>query len=523
MENPIYLRGWLSLLAAICLILASSVLTVTARATHAASAVAGYPQRAKFLVLIVLDGARPDYFGLTPLPNVDALRASGVQYSYAIDGILEAETPAGHTTLATGSTPRRNGILGFNWAQNDRDYSLFSPDVVRSGAIEHIMESTHVPTIAGLYKAKHPRAKVVALSGHKYYAADPLGGPQADAIMYYRGDSQRHYAPIAIPGHEPPPQVLSAPGLVSPTMHLPGGQDDTLATRLALSAFAVMRPRILMINYPEFDWPLGHVDGGNTAPRQVVFMMRRFDTDFGMIEDAYRKAGIFDKTLFVITADHGMVPVRRFIPRAVITRAVAKAGTKTPAITNNGASYIWLKNPRKAPDVALNLLKENDPGIQSVYYLTTSRGVPYYVRAGGSLVNPMVDAANRYLLGTLINGHEPTLVAFARTNQSFSPASAHWKADHGGGSWPSQHIPLILAGPGIRAGVVTGEPAQLDDVAPTVLADMGVTTAGMEGHVLADALRHPGSADWAPRNAEAAQLTPLIRALIAQRDYEVAH
>jgi predicted AlkP superfamily pyrophosphatase or phosphodiesterase len=90
--------------------------------------------RAEYLVLFVLDGGRPDYFGLTRLPHVDALRAHGVQFTHAIDGILESETPSGHTTLATGSTPRRNGILGFNWAQNDDDYSLFSPTVVRSGA-----------------------------------------------------------------------------------------------------------------------------------------------------------------------------------------------------------------------------------------------------------------------------------------------------------------------------------------------------------------------------------------------------
>ncbi|MDQ2742724.1 MAG: alkaline phosphatase family protein, partial [Chloroflexota bacterium] len=66
----------------------------------------------KYLVLIVLDGARPDYFGLTPLPHVDALRVGGTQFTNAMDGILEAETPSGHTPIATGSSPARNGILG---------------------------------------------------------------------------------------------------------------------------------------------------------------------------------------------------------------------------------------------------------------------------------------------------------------------------------------------------------------------------------------------------------------------------
>jgi len=483
----------------------------------------GSPARAKYLVLIVLDGGRPDYFGLTPLPHVDALRARGVQYSYAIDGLLETETPSGHATLATGSTPRRNGILGFNWAQNDNDYSLFSPDVVRAGAMERIMAAAHVPTIAGLYKARHPRAKVVALSGHKYYAADPLGGPQADAIMYYRGDSQGHYAPTAIPGHEPPPQVLSAPGLVAPSFHLADGQDDHFATELALSAFHVMRPRILLINYPEFDWPLGHVYGGNTNRAKVIAYMQSFDRDLGLIEDAYHQARILKKTLFVITADHGMAPVKRFVPTRIITKAVAQAGTRAPAAAYNGEAYVWLRDPRKAATVAANVLLAHDPGVQSVYYLVVGRTGPQYVRAGGAFISPSADAANQYLLATLMNGHEPSLVAFPRTNQTFSSADTHWKADHGAENWQSQHIPLILSGPGVRQGLVTGEPAQLDDVAPTVLADMGVPPTGMEGHVLADALQGPDTSDWQPRNTEASQITPLIQALVAQDASEARH
>ena len=54
-----------------------------------------------------------------------------------------------------------------------------------------------------------PGAKVVALSGHKYYAATPLGGPDADAIMYYQGDPKGRYIPVAVPGHVPPAGLLT--------------------------------------------------------------------------------------------------------------------------------------------------------------------------------------------------------------------------------------------------------------------------------------------------------------------------
>lgn len=532
------------LIFAVWLVVSTVIGAATAAILHSHSqpvALAGSPiftaPAPKYLVLFVLDGARPDYFGLTLLPHVDALRTTGTQFTNAMDGILEAETPSGHTTIATGSSPARDGILGFDWAVNDNDYSLFSPDVVRAGAMEHIMEASGVPTIAGLYKAKYPKARVVALSGHKYYAADPLGGPRADAIMYYQGDPKGRYIPVSIPGHSPPANVLSDPALIYPdSHHVPLGEEDTLATDLAIRTFRAMHQRMLLINYPEFDWPLGHVDGGNLAPADVITLMKNFDQDLGRIEGTYRKAGILDKTLFVITADHGMSPVTRFIPSSVVTNAVAQAGTTAPAISPSTGEYVWLADATKAQAVAQNIVKANDPGIQAVYSLSTSSGGHpaegsdvaqagrQYLLAGGSFVSPEVEAAQQYLLNTLMNGHQPNVVSFAREGQTFQASSTNWKADHGGPSWQSQHVPLIFAGPGIKSGVVSGASAQLEDIAPTLLTDMGVVPTGMEGQILTEALLHnQGRRVQVSRTAEITRLTPFVNALTAQDDYESAH
>lgn len=510
--------------AALCLLLASGY--VAGSPIHSARAdmrlIAHGPQ-ARYLVLMVLDGGRPDYFGLVPLPHVDALRASGVQYTQAIDGILESETPSGHATLSTGSTPRRDGILGFNWAEHQRDYSLFSPVIVRAGAMEAIMRNAQDPTIAGLFKSQHPRARVVAISGHKYYAADPLGGPQADAIMYYQGNGHGQYVPVAIPGHVPPQRVLSAPGLIGSLTHPTFAQDDTLPTSLALSAFSVLHQRITLINYPAFDWPLGHVYGGIESRQRVIVLMKAFDRDLGKIEQAYRRAGVLSQTLFVITADHGMAPIKDFIPFNVVRSAAAKARTKVTAAAQYTAAYVWLRNRGKAGLVARNILAAHVRGIQSVYYLDTHHGRYQYVLAGGDFAEPEVDAADQHLLGTLMDGHEPAVVVFCREGASFASPSYHWRADHGGAGWQSQHIPLILAGPGIRRGLVIGEPAKLDDVAPTVLTALGVEPTGMEGRVLADALQHPTVLAHQQRQREVEQWTPLIQVLIAQDRYEAAH
>jgi hypothetical protein len=481
------------------------------------------PIQARYLVLFVLDGGRDDYFGLTPLPHVDALRDRGVQYTNALDGILESETPSGHATLATGSTPRRDGILGFNWEQSDNDFSLFSPSKILSGVMERIMRASGAPTIAGLYKKRFPHARVVALSGHKYYAADPLGGPNADAIMYYQGNAKGQYAPVAVPGHVPPAKVLSAPGVVDRTTKLPLGEDDGLANRLAVATFRVLHQQITLINEPEFDWPLGHVDGGEIDRPAVIQLMKAFDRDLGMIEDAYRKAGILNQTLFVVTADHGMAPVKRFEDPAIITKAVAAAHTTAPSIAYNHAAYIWLRDPGKASAVASDIGAAHDPGVSSVYYLTGTGKSQHYVRTGNTYVGKDIEAANQFLLNTLMNGHQPNVVVLDRGDATWSSLNSHWKADHGGATWQSQHIPLILSGPGIRSAQVIKAPAQLDDVAPTILTDMGVTPSGMEGHVLTEALSRADPADAKARAAEIATLLPIVKALKGESAYWRSH
>jgi Type I phosphodiesterase / nucleotide pyrophosphatase len=495
---------------------AAQLLHSRSRPLSESAGVAFNSSPAKYLVLMVLDGGRPDYLDLTALPHLDALRSQGTQFNNTMLGILEAETPAGHATISTGSTPVRDGILGFDWMQNDNDYSLFSTSAVNGGAFDQIMLSAHTPTLASLYKARFPKAKVVALSGHKYYAAAPLGGPKADVIMYYEGDAKGRYVPVGIPNHMPPASVLNTPGLVNPTTRLKDGQDDGFATKLALATFAKMRQRMTLINYPEFDWPLGHVDGGITDRAKVITDIRQLDNDLGKIENAYKKAGILDQTLFVITADHGMDPVNRFIPESTITTAISEAGAVAPTVSYNSGAYVWLSDTSKAQSVAERIVSQRQGDIQSVYYLSEKAGKPVYVMASGSFVNSTVEKANEYLLSTLLNGHQPSVVAFAKEGATFTDPLTRWKADHGGNGWQSQHIPLILSGPGIQAGKVVNTPAQLEDLAPTVLTAMGVAPTGMQGRVLTEALVNPSTAEEKARSTELTQIGGLNSALAAQ-------
>jgi hypothetical protein len=404
--------------------------------------------------------------------------------------------------------------------------------------MEDIIRQSGVPTLAGLVHGKYPRARVVALSGSKYYAADAIGGPDADVTMYFQGTATGQFAPTYIPGHAPPAGLLDSPGLVAPSTHMPLGLENHLTMKLATDTFSQMRQQVTLINLPEFDWPLGHVDGGILDQKGIKTLMQGFDQDLAMLQDAYRKAGVLDHTLFVLMADHGMMPLTHKVSESDFRDAVSRAGTSIVSETYTSAAYLWLADEARAPAAAQNIANLDSPYIQSAYvraatanghpegtHSPANAGRPYsrvtsskLLRAGG------VEAANQYLLNSFNSGNAPDVAVLFAEGVGCEPGGqAGWKADHGGTSWEAQRIPLVLSGPGIRSGYVSPYPARLIDVAPTVLQLMGVPARRMHGLPLSDAMEAPPG--WAAQRQKAAsrQLMPVVAALQQESRLELAN
>jgi arylsulfatase A-like enzyme len=234
---------------------------------------------------------------------------------------------------------------------------------------------------------------------------------------------------------------------------------------------------------------------------------------------------VLDRTLFVLTADHGFAPVDHKISREAIERAVAAAGTRIVSDTYHTASYLWVQDERKAVAVAANIAKLQDPYIQSVYFRLVGPHGPAYIRASGPdlLHAPGMEAANQYLLSTFNGPNGPDVAVFLTEHAMIvGPGEDSWKGDHGGTSWEAQHLPLILSGPGIRRGYVSRYPAPLIDIAPTILTLLGVAPSGMQGVALADVFQRPAPAPRAAQQAQGRTLRPVVSALQAESHLELA-
>jgi hypothetical protein len=474
---------------------------------------------ARYLVILVMDAFRADYMDLAPMPNLAALAKEGTSFGNAWVGQIESETPTGHATIGTGSTPRHDGIIGFEWryAGTNREALDGWPPGVVSGAMERDMREAGVPSISLAVKGANPHAKVVAISSEKVYAADALGGWAADYILYHeRQGTTGPIVPAALSDHLPPPDFFSHSNLKTqfPLKHFTDW--DYLSTVLAVTAIEQFLPQVLMVNLPGAD-VYGHPYGGPATPSVMAQVVAGVDHDIGRIVQAYKNAHIFDQTLFVVTADHGMVPNDRAVD-AVTTKALVKeAGGQYFFHTGGTAAYTYLQNPPTAPAAAAKFASTS--GVEGAYFRSLSTGV--YETASGPSIDPALEAAHRYLLDTFVGSTAPDVVAAFRENTIGNKLSFAY-GNHGGLNWGAQRIPLVMRGPGVPAGVSSVFPARLMDIAPTVLRLLGIAAPDMDGIVLADAVSDPSADEVSTQASVQNDLFSHVTALQAQSVRNIA-
>lgn len=449
---------------------------------------------ARYLVLIVMDGFRPDYATLAPMHHLRALMKTGMTYTRAWAGQLETQTPTSHATLATGVYPRQHRVVGFVWRDPTGSTITWMPSdyhQVSAGDMEQLIESAGVPTLSDLLHSTYPGSRSVSLSGEKFYAADAMG-TGADFILWGKGvDNDNAIQTEAIPGHLPPKSShLTA---FKMPMDVESPAENYFAGALAVRATA-LRPRMLLINLPGTDIE-GHQDGGVTDPTDMRAVVKAADSAIGEVVKAYQRMGIFHQTLFVVTADHGMVPNQHVILRGLIHKDVE--ATKIPYLKQDllsTAGYFYLRDPSQAKQFADDLVADHIPNTEGVFYkVSTGNGSEFRAEPKtATALGPRLTQAYIDLCNTMAVGNGPDVVmpytedTVGLTVKGYGP---HW-GSHGGLSWRVQHVPLVLSGPGVRHGT-SSFPAQMVDIAPTIEQLMGLPIPRrVDGVVLSDALAH---------------------------------
>lgn len=447
------------------------VATVVAASIAAAAGQTPGPA-GRHVILISIDGFAAFHLAnaSVELPNIRALAREGAA-AESSETVFPSVTHPSHTTLVTGVTPRRHGVTG-NRVVDRRTGRRFHITNLPRG------ESVRVPT---LFDA-------VARAGRRTAAFFWPETKDDPAI------------------HDNIAEVFKAEGGADPDAATPGLLDELRAARVPIDTY-----------YAFYDDPFGH-GAGDVALTQAaahVFVKRTpalsaihllisdkaqhefgpshylsqaalttADHCVGLLRAVVARAGLTDRTTFVIGGDHGFVTVRHEMNIAPLVAEPALDGRVRWSVDG------WLAFAEKTE--AFDAVRDGPALDRVLKRVGAAPGIARVMRPGdmAALGFPDYDdspySLGHYIVAAHINTHLRLDAADRSMTRRLKSVPYHghgYLPDH-----PAMYPALVLSGAGIARGTQLGHVRNVD-VAPTIAALLGIEFPGTEGRVLQEALR----------------------------------
>jgi len=428
------------------------------------SAQIGAAATAAPVLMISIDGLRPadvlhDRERGLNLPNLRALAAGGA-YASGLRGVLPTVTYPNHTTLVTGVSPARHGIV---------NNLTFDPQGRNAGGWYWYASDLHAPT---LWDAVHAAGRRTASLGWPVTVG--LRSIDANIPEYWRARTSED-AKLE--------RVLATPGLIETVEAATGAkldmgdtspEQDAEKTKAALWIVRT-RPAFFTLHLSSLDHQQ-HVYGPESTEGRSA--LTRIDEEVGMVVRAARAAQ--PDLVVAIVSDHGFAPVAHDINLAA---AFVQAGLMQ--VDAAGSVVRWDAAPWNAGgSAAVVLARKDDAALRArvAALLTTMAADP------ASGVGRVIDQAGIARMGA---APEADFFVDARIGYQFGGAvtgplvsAGTAKGTHGYfPEHPEMRATLILSGPSVTRKGDLGD-VDARDVAPTLAKLLGVTLKGAEGHPL---------------------------------------
>jgi predicted AlkP superfamily pyrophosphatase or phosphodiesterase len=382
-----------------------------------------------------------------------------------------------HTTLVTGVSPGRHGVLANSYYDRAQDKKIpLLPDplfdkeeLVKAPTIYDVAHAAGLKT-AGVNWPASRNAK------HLDWQMPDVG----DQAIYEKSSTPTLVAELKAKGIPIEKQAEWAKaGMVAKAMR------DWMYTRVAEHVLQNHRPNVLVIHYVTVD-SASHTHGSNSA--ETRWAANDADHRIRELKETVEAAGLANRTTFFVTADHGFADYTKNIN---VTALLKNKGLMTTAGNNvverkvvflaeGGAGLLYIRDTAQREKIIAELvpaLKEVE-GIEAV--------IPASEFAQVGHVSPEKDS------------REPDIMVAAKAGYSFAenPASKDLitpaggtKGTHGAlAKNPLMDATFVAWGAAIKPGVKLGRIRNLD-VAPTMAAVLGIKMENVEGRVLKEMLK----------------------------------
>jgi predicted AlkP superfamily pyrophosphatase or phosphodiesterase len=430
------------------------------------------PRGDQCVILVSIDGLAHFYLDdrQAEMPTIRRLAREGARADGVISAFPSVTWPA-HTTMATGASPARNGMVGNSYIDRttgEKITLLCDPvydkdQVVRVPAVYDVVHQAGLKTAAIVWPATR-NARTL-----DWTVPDMPGDDTWDKYGTKSWLAELRKAGIPVDRHGP--WVREASG---------GVQRDWLYVRMAGHVLRQHQPNLLLIHLVEPD----HVQHryGPRAP-EAYWCARYADDCVRQLIEAVDASPWKGKTTLFVCSDHGFLAVRRDVRPNVLLRKLGLITEKNGKIveqsavchSQGGAAGVYvLENARRA-EIAAQLRQElaKLQGVEAVF------GPEEYSRIGQPTPEQNPWGADLWIAAQSGCSFSDTASGDAAVVDRETISGTH-------GYLPDQPDMLAMCvvwGPGIRPGTRLGKINSMD-IAPTIAAVLGLEMPSAEGKVL---------------------------------------
>ncbi len=420
----------------------------------------------RHVVLISIDGF-PAYLwrdASIPLPNLRRLAAEG-----AVADAMTISNPAvtwpNHTTLVTGVSPQRHGVL-------------YNGMVTRQGPGK--------PTKVEPWIDKKILVRVPTVYDAAFNAG--LTTAEVDWVAVTRpGTITWSFAEIVDPSAVLPREMVAAGVVTQEEIETAAVKKpnivwrDELWTRAAIFVFERHRPNLLMFHPLNTDSTHHRYGPGSPASFSALALADRL---VGQLLNAIDASGRRAQTTVIVTTDHGFKKVERYIYPNVALKQVGLLRTAGAAIahcdayvgTQGGVAFVYVTDPARRAELV--------PKLKELFAQTEGVAEVLDATASAHALGMPTPAENEAMGELILYPKAGYTFTGAATGAVVSGPAVNYGGSHGYSSAdPDLDGIFIASGAGIKKGLKIPRVRNLD-VAPTIARLLDVPLPNVEGRAM---------------------------------------
>jgi hypothetical protein len=543
-------QGWAMASRRILVVLTAGLVALVGAAAGGQSGAAAPPGPAAApdrVVIIVVDALSKEIVEKYDMANVEALMVDGVDTPRGYLGHTGSVTVVTHNVITSGMLPKNMGWTNEGYRDVDGvlgpEGGLYITSNFGHGQMAALQEHAGYPQLSD-YLDDTGKVFTVSPKGYAAYGLAGPGSPATSVTTFTSGptcEGVRYRMPTGVPA--PPSYLVGDCGsrywverdkgydtLQFPAQLYPATDDryvvgdepdnqggDVWATDAVLDIMANEDAWSgIFVSLPGVD-KAAHMWGGVNDPESATpgydpmthmeFAAATADEQVGRIMGALEDSGELDRTLVVLTADHGSVaaadghfhgefePVNDYgyfnwyygDPENDVFYDQPQDALQPLIDTGNvGLSYsdsslnVWLEDQSPAAVAEAAAIMRTLPDVTAVW----QRSGDHFDRVSPIRWDRMHSGGEKSwfarkaqeLVDTQAATYGPDLVATLPDDTTYSVLG-----DHGGIQRSSQQIPIVFAGANLSAKDLSAEVRSVD-IMPTILRAMGITpTYDMDG------------------------------------------